>query len=100
MPSYDYKCRACENEFEVICQIAKRNEQVCEKCGGEVERLYKANGVISDECDITAENVLPGRRFTSKSEMKRVMQQMGYENYVKHQPKKGSDKSDFTTRWY
>lgn len=64
--------------------------------------IYRANaapGVIGDECDVTLEHVMPGRRFTSKSELKREMAARGYENHVTHVPPRGSDKSPHTTRW-
>ncbi len=102
----------------------KRNYQ-CPKCGHSVERLdwdydapplcicegspemdpggsndlQRVMGVISDECDIVADHVMPGRRFTSKSEMKREMAARGYENHVTHQTGRGTDKSKFTSSW-
>lgn len=63
------------------------------------ENGEKANGVISDEIDITMDHVMPGRRFTSKSEMHREMAARGYANIVTHIPTRGSDKNPHTTRW-
>jgi hypothetical protein len=66
---------------------------------GDSRDLKRVMGVISDECDITAQHVMPGRRFTSKSEMKREMAARGYENHVTHQTGRGTDKSKFTSSW-
>lgn len=59
----------------------------------------KAPGVIGDECDVTLNHVLPGRRFTSKSEMAREMAARGYTNHVEHKTLRGTDKSPHTSRW-
>lgn len=68
-------------------------------------RPNKATAVIGDECDITVEHGAchpdgTPRRFTSKSEMKRVAAQLGWKNEVRHMPRPGSDKSPHTTKWY
>ena len=39
MPTYDYKCEACENAFEESLKIVDRDaptEQPCVHCGGKV----------------------------------------------------------------
>jgi hypothetical protein len=56
-------------------------------------------GVIGDETDVTLDHVLPGRRFTSKSELKREMAARGYENHVVHRTGRDTDKSPHTSRW-
>jgi len=42
MPTYDYKCKSCENLFEQFRTIAKRNEpSECPKCSSsEVEMSF------------------------------------------------------------
>jgi len=42
---------------------------------------------------------MPGRRFTSKSELNREMAARGYQNHVVHLGSQGSDKSPHTSRW-
>lgn len=64
----------------------------------------KVSGVISDECDIYAQNGICNpdgspRRFTSKSDMAKEAARRGLTNHVEHMPPKGSDKSPHTTRW-
>lgn len=88
MPTYDYKCRECDKEFERITSISNRNSQVCE-CGSEVDRVYKANSVIPDEIPggVLIENGLCNadgspRRYYSKSEIEREAKKRGYTNYV------------------
>lgn len=39
MPIYEYKCAACEGEFEYLQRISEEPKQDCERCGGALERL-------------------------------------------------------------
>jgi len=32
MPSYDYHCDTCENDFEIFMSISKRHEPINEEC--------------------------------------------------------------------
>ncbi len=45
MPTYDYKCMSCENEFETIHGVNDTVE-CCPKCGGKVRRLFHPVGII------------------------------------------------------
>jgi len=38
MPTYEYKCPKCGNEFEVVRKITARPGAKCPKCGGKAER--------------------------------------------------------------
>ena len=43
MPTYDYKCEKCGNEFEEFLPMAKRTEPTekpCE-CGGKISQVIK-----------------------------------------------------------
>lgn len=43
MPSYDYKCFACEHVFEEFQKISDNPIEICPKCGKkEVKRLVSA----------------------------------------------------------
>ena len=39
MPTYDYKCKECENEFEKFQQMTDKPVKKCPKCDGKVQRL-------------------------------------------------------------
>jgi hypothetical protein len=81
----------------------------CGTCGGGVRtvRLFLPQSVAhmhGDECDVTVRHGLchedgSPRRFTSKSEMRRVAAQLGYTNHVTHVPSRGSDKAKHTQRF-
>jgi len=42
MPTYDYKCKKCNNLFEVFQSMSSEPVKTCPKCGGEVKRLIGA----------------------------------------------------------
>ena len=47
MPTYDYKCLACADVFEVFQGIKEPRLKTCPKCGGKVKRLIgKGAGLI------------------------------------------------------
>lgn len=39
MPTYDYKCKQCGNQFELFQSMTAEPVKVCPKCKGEVVRL-------------------------------------------------------------
>ena len=44
MPTYDYKCKKCEHEFELFQSMIDKPIQKCPECNGEVERLIGTGG--------------------------------------------------------
>jgi len=45
MPTYEYKCRACDHRFEAFQSITEDPLEKCPKCGNySVERLISAGG--------------------------------------------------------
>ena len=47
MPTYDYKCKECEHEFEEFQQMTAKPLKKCPECDGKVKRLIGAGaGVI------------------------------------------------------
>lgn len=39
MPIYEYKCKACGNEFEYQQRMSDAPKSECEQCGGSLEKL-------------------------------------------------------------
>ena len=39
MPIYEYRCKSCGKEFEVIQQSAQRQLRTCRDCSGRLEKL-------------------------------------------------------------
>jgi putative FmdB family regulatory protein len=44
MPTYEYKCKSCEIEFERFQRISDDPITECPECGGEVQRLISTGG--------------------------------------------------------
>jgi putative FmdB family regulatory protein len=50
MPIYEYKCRGCENEFEVLVMPRSKSTPECPSCHGQdLEQLLSAFAVNSEE---------------------------------------------------
>ena len=47
MPTYDYRCDACENVFEVFQSFSEDPLSTCpeENCGGAVKKIFSAPGL-------------------------------------------------------
>jgi putative FmdB family regulatory protein len=39
MPTYEYKCRSCEHQFEVFQPMADAPLKICPECGKEINRV-------------------------------------------------------------
>lgn len=46
MPLYEYRCDACEHQFEVIQSFSAKPIRKCEKCGGRVQKLISRAGFV------------------------------------------------------
>ena len=46
MPLYLLQCKDCGHKFEKLTSFAGLEKAVCEKCGGEVVRVYDGAGVF------------------------------------------------------
>ncbi len=45
MPLYPYRCTQCGHRFEKIQHFSAKQEKVCPKCGGALERTLTAPGL-------------------------------------------------------
>lgn len=47
MPTYDYRCNACDYTFELFQSISERTIRKCPKCGElKLERLFGAGSAV------------------------------------------------------
>jgi putative FmdB family regulatory protein len=46
VPTYDYQCRSCGSQTEVIHSMLEEGPTVCERCGGELRRVLYPAGII------------------------------------------------------
>ena len=46
MPTYDYQCRSCGLIGEVVHSMFEEGPTSCERCGGELRRVFHPTGII------------------------------------------------------
>jgi putative FmdB family regulatory protein len=46
VPTYDYQCRQCGHTIEVIHSMQESGPESCERCGGELRRVFFPAGII------------------------------------------------------
>jgi putative FmdB family regulatory protein len=46
MPTYEYKCKKCNNIFEKLQSIKAKSIEKCPKCSGVVERIIGIGGGV------------------------------------------------------
>lgn len=46
MPTYVYRCKACEHQFETIQKMTDKPLTECPECGGEIARLLFPVGIV------------------------------------------------------
>jgi len=46
VPTYDYQCRQCGHTIEVIHSMQESGPERCERCGGELRRVFFPTGII------------------------------------------------------
>jgi len=79
MPLYDYECRKCGHEFEVLVRPGS-GTPACSACGSEdIERLLSGFAVSSE--NTRAQNLKAGRKFHAKDRKDQAMAQLEYEKH-------------------
>ena len=46
MPTYEYECQACHERIEAVQKFADPALTICEKCGGELRKVFSAVGIV------------------------------------------------------
>jgi putative FmdB family regulatory protein len=46
VPTYDYQCRSCGVITEVVHSMLDEGPTACERCGGELRRVFHPTGII------------------------------------------------------
>ncbi len=68
MPRYEYKCKRCGENFEVVHGINDTIES-CESCGGDVRRVFHPVGIVFKGSGFYATDAKkPSNRFSSTTE--------------------------------
>ncbi len=97
--AWDFKCVSCGTEWEEFTS----NPQAVTCCGQRAKKVWKKAVTVqqdSIEGGVWIENMgdQPVKVY-SESERKRYMRERGLEDFVRHTPTPGSDKSKYTSNW-
>jgi putative FmdB family regulatory protein len=46
MPTYEYRCVSCGNLVEVYQRVDEAPLRVCERCGGELRKVFHPAGIV------------------------------------------------------
>jgi putative FmdB family regulatory protein len=46
MPTYEYRCSECGNQFEIVQRIDEEHLTVCERCGGRLRKVFHPAGIV------------------------------------------------------
>lgn len=111
MQMMDAQCVKCSLLREDFLVRGSGAIEPCVACGGTMERIVKQGVAASVRPDEIPGGVLikhgicnvdgTPKRYDRWSDVRKAAKDAGYENFVQHttDPKSGSDKSKFTTRW-
>jgi len=72
VPTYEYQCEACTHQFEVVQSFSDAPIEACEKCGGQVRKIYSNVGVVFKGSGFykTDSRSKPEKKSEAKSENK------------------------------
>lgn len=46
MPTYQYRCKSCEHEFDIFQKFSDDPLTTCPECQGEIRRVFQPAGII------------------------------------------------------
>ena len=106
MPMYDRRCTSCDWTDHDRFEHRSHEALACPACGAASERFCDfgsgSANIVRDEIPggMLIENLTPEPiRVYHKSEKRRIMDALGVEEFVRHQPEQGTDKSKHTQSW-
>ncbi|GMO23636.1 MAG: zinc ribbon domain-containing protein [Termitinemataceae bacterium] len=69
MPTYEYHCKKCDDDFEVVQSFNDTPLKVCPKCGSEVHRVITGgSGVIFKGSGFYSTDTALAKKSTEKSD--------------------------------
>jgi putative FmdB family regulatory protein len=100
MPTYEYRCSECANQFEISQRIDEEPMTVCERCGGRLRKVFHPAGIVfkgsgfyatDSRSKSKAGSNESADKKTEKSEKKDTKETTGKKPAAKSDAKKSSD---------
>lgn len=79
---YEYECRACKHIFKVICRPGERDNQVCEKCSGRVDRFIGCPSIVGTRDNFGIKNEFRDETTGKTVDTWRKWEKAGYRNPI------------------
>lgn len=71
MPTYDYKCSSCDNEFEEFQSMTAEPRAKCPKCGKKAKRMFSpGTGIIFKGAGFYVNDYKKNKQDTSSGDKK------------------------------
>jgi putative FmdB family regulatory protein len=67
MPTYEYACRDCGHHLEVVQSFTDAPLQTCERCKGQLRKVFSAAGIIFKGSGYYVTDNRPGKRKSATS---------------------------------
>jgi putative FmdB family regulatory protein len=67
MPTYEYACRDCGHHLEVVQSFSDAPLQTCERCKGQLRKVFSAAGIIFKGSGYYVTDTRDGKRKAAKS---------------------------------
>ena len=70
MPTYEYHCKACDNDLEVFQKFSDDPLTTCPKCQGELRRVFSPAGIVFKGSGFYSTDSRSSSSFTGSSSNK------------------------------
>lgn len=94
MPIYEFRCKKCQNQIEVLQKLSDKPPTRCQKCGGRLEKLISTSAIqFKGEGWYVTDYARKGRG-AEKAESEPASGESAAKSEDKAQPKKAPAKKD------
>lgn len=70
MPTYEYRCRACDNDLEVFQKFSDDPLTTCPKCQGRLRRVFSPAGIVFKGSGFYSTDSRSSKSFSGSSSTK------------------------------
>ena len=67
MPTYEYRCTHCGHRFDIFQRIDEEHLRTCERCGGELRKVFHPAGIVFKGSGFYATDSRPSAKTSESS---------------------------------